>query len=70
MVGEGGGELRKWFSMIKNQIGLSEILTGGKECRMEAERRQGEEETKGEGREEPGRESHLVCAKKGYWMMG
>ena len=39
MVGEGGGELRKWFSMIKNQIGLSEILTGGKECRMEAERR-------------------------------
>ena len=70
MVGERGGELRKWFSVIKDQIGVSETLTGGKECRMEAERRGGEEETKGEGREEPGRGNHLVHAKKGYWMMG
>lgn len=56
--------------MIKDQIGISEILIGGKECRMEAERRGREEETKREGREEPGRGSHLARAKKGYWMVG
>ena len=38
--------------MIKDRIGISEILIGGKERRMEAERRGREEETKGEGREE------------------
>lgn len=56
--------------MIKDRIGISEILIGGKERRMEAERRGREEETKGEGREEPGRGSHLARAKKGYWMVG
>ena len=61
--------MRKWFSMIKDQIGVSETLTGGKECRMEAERRGGEEETKGEGREEPGRGNHPALPLQGRVAM-